>query len=256
MGSILILPPTPIAAIGSDRGSGAVNLLTRSPKEAFVDSADGSFVRINIDFGAAVPIDTVFLGFVSPPTAGAIWTITGGTSGYSDFTIKGSSALRAVDSASSAPDQTHALWIGTQVTARYVRLLLQQPAGAGPLSAGIVMAGTAFRPGFSIEFGAGRRIIDTGTVAALPDGGFATVEGARKRAFEWTLGDLTRDETDALEELLLGFGETIPLLVVEDPDRTTGQRGRIHYGLFVGLKAYERANPAQTKWAFTFEEWI
>jgi hypothetical protein len=256
MGNILILPPTPIAAIGADRGSGVANLLTRSPKEVWIDSADGSYARINIDFGQTVAIDTVFLGFVSPPAAGAIWTIAGGLTGYADFTMKSASTLRVVDSASSSPSQTHAFWTGASFNVRYLRILVQQTSGAGPLSAGIVMAGSAFRPTFNMEFGNGRRIIDTGTVASLPDGGFASVEGARKRAFEWTLGDLTRDETDDLEELLLGFGETIPLLVVEDPDRTTGQRNRIHYGLFTGLKAYERANPAQTKWAFTFEEWI
>lgn len=256
MGNILILPPTPIAAITADRGSGAANLLTRSPKEAWVDSADGSVARINIDFGQVVAIDTVFLGFVSPPASGATWAITGGVSGYGETTMRSTTALRVVDSASSAPALTHAFWTGASFNVRYLRVLVNQTAGAGPLSAGIVMAGSAFRPAFNMEFGSGRRIIDTGTVASLPDGGFATVEGARKRAFEWTLGDLTTDETDELEELLLDFGETIPLLVVEDPDRTTGQRNRIHYGLFTGLKAYERANPAQTKWAFAFEEWI
>ena len=124
------------------------------------------------------------------------------------------------------------------------------------LGAGIVMGGKAWRPVYNMEWGSGRRVIDTGTVAQLPDGGFATMEGARKRAFDWTLGDLSRAETDALEELLLDHGESIPLLVVEDPDATAGQRNGIHYGLFVGLKAYERANPAQTKFAFSFEEWI
>ena len=43
---------------------------------------------------------------------------------------------------------------------------------------------------------------------------------------------------------------------MEDPDATVGQLGRIHYGLFVGLKAYERANAVQTKWSLSFEEWI
>jgi hypothetical protein len=99
-------------------------------------------------------------------------------------------------------------------------------------------------------------VIDSGTVAQLPDGGFATVEGARKRSFGWTLGDLSPAEADELEELLLDHGETIPLLVVEDPAATTGQRNRIHYGLFTGLRAYERRNPAQTRWEFLFEEWI
>lgn len=256
MGNILILPQSPIAAISADRGSGADNLLTRSPKEAWVDTADGSVVRIFIDFGQPINVDTVFLGFVTPPAAGATWSGAGGLAGYTELTVFGSRALRAVDSASRAPDRTHALWNGTARTIRYLRLALTQPSGAGALSAGIVMAGEAWRPQFNMEFGGGRRVIDTGTVAQLPDGGFAAVEGARKRAFEWTLGDLTVAEIDELEELILDHGESIPLLVVEDPDATTGQRNRIHYGLFVGLKAYERANPAQTKLALSFEEWV
>ena len=256
MGNILILPNTPIAAVGADRGTGAANLMTRSPKEVWADTADGSIVRINIDFGVPILVDTVFLGFVSPPIAGATWSAVGGLAAHGEFTVFNTRALRAVDSATRAPARTHALWNGAAQSMRYLRLLLTQPAAAGPLSAGIVMAGEAWRPTFNMEFGSGRRVIDTGTVAQLADGGFAAVEGARKRQFDWTLGDLSRAETDELEELLLDHGESVPLLVVEDPDATTGQRNRIHYGLFVGLKAYERANSAQTKYAFSFEEWI
>lgn len=258
MSNVLILSPalTPIAAIATSRGSGAANLLTRSPKEVWVDNAVGSAAMIDVDLGAVVPIDTVYLGYVMPPAAGATWTITGGASGYADQVIKASSALRAIDTASRAPALTHALWTGSVANVRYVRLSLVQPSGVAALSAGVVQVGRAWRPQFNMEFGSGRRVIDTGTVAALPDGGFGTMEGARKREFNLTLGDLSRSEADALEELLLDHGETIPLVLVEDPDATTGQRARIHYGLFVGLKAFERKNAAQTTWQLTFEEWI
>lgn len=256
MGNVLILPRMQSAATVADRGSGVANLLTPSPKEVWVDTVDGSTVGINVNFDKQVVVDTVFLGFVSPPAAGATWQGMGSNPSGPVSTLFNSRTLRAVDSASRAPARTHALWTGTAQAIRYLRIELSQPAGAGPLSAGIVMAGKAWRPGFNMEFGNGRRVIDTGTVAQLPDGGFATMEGARKRSFEWTLGDLTRAETDELEELLLDHGETVPLLVVEDPDATTGQRNRIHYGLFTGLKAYERANAVQTKWSFSFEEWI
>ena len=206
MGNILILPRPAIAAIAANRGSGAANLLTASPKEVWADTADGSAVQINIDFGAAVPVDTVYLGYVSPPAAGATWQASGGLAGYTDLTVFTSRALRAVDSATRAPTRTHALWTGSAQTIRYLRMTLSQPAGAGPLRAGIVMAGKAWRPQFNMEWGSGRRVIDTGTVAQLPDGGFATIEGARKRSFDWTLGDLSRAETDELEDLLLDHG--------------------------------------------------
>ncbi len=256
MSNVLILSPAPIAAIAASRGSGVANLLTRSPKEVWADNAVGSAASIDIDLGAVTSIDTVYLGYVSPAAAAATWTITGGTGGYTESLIKASGPLRAIDTATRAPARTHAFWTGGAVNVRYIRLSITQPAGSAPLRAGVAMVGRAWRPTFNMEFGAGRRIIDTGTVAALPDGGFGTIEGVRKREFNWSLGDLSRDETDALDDLLGDHGETIPLLVVEDPDATTGQRARIHYGLFVALKAFERSNPAQTKWQFTFEEWV
>lgn len=256
MANMLILSPVTASAISASRGSGAGNLLTPSPKEVWADSADGSAVTISIDYGAVVTVDTVLLGYVFPPVAGSTWTITGGATGYTDATLKASGALRSVDTATRAPQRTHAFWNGVAANIRYLRITVSQPAGGGALRAGVVLAGKAWRPMFNMEFGHGRRVIDTGTVASLPDGGFSTMAGARKRAFSWTLGDLTIAETDALEELLLDHGETVPLLVVADPDATTGQRTRIHYGLFTGLKAYERRNPAQTRFDFQFEEWI
>lgn len=255
MSNLLILSPAAVSAIAVSRGSGATNLLTRSPKEVWADTTVNSAANIDIDFGAARSIDTVFLGSIYPPAAGATWTITGGAGGYTDTTLKASGALRAIDSATRAPALTHAFWTGSAATIRYLRLSITQPSGSAALSAGVVMAGVAWRPTFNMEFGAGRRVIDTGTVAQLPDGGFATVDGTRKRAFNWTLGDLSVAERDALEELVLDHGETAPLLVVEDPAATTGQRNRIHYGLFTGLKAWDRRNTAQTKWEFNFEEW-
>lgn len=256
MGNVLILSPTQITSIFATRGSGFANLLTPSPKEVWVDSSDASSVEIQFDFGQSVQIDTLFLGFLFPPSSGATWTAHGVEAGGPTQVFFSDLPLRALDSASRSPKTTHAFWTGEARSVRYMTVFVSQTPGAGPLRAGTLLAGKAWQPTFNMEFGSGRRVIDTGTVASLPDGGFATMTGARKRAFNWTLGDLSMAETDALEELLLDHGETVPLLVVSDPDATTGQRSRIHYGLFTGLKAYERRNPAQTRWDFAFEEWI
>lgn len=257
MSNILILPRSSVAAITATRGGASSgNLLTYSPKEVWVDTAVGTAVNISIDFGEVRSIDTVFLGFVNPAPAGATWRIQGGVAGYTELTLRTTIALRAVDSATRMPAMSHALWTGASASVRYLRLVLTQPADAAPMTAGIVMAGAAWRPTFNMEFGSGRRVIDTGTIAALQDGGFASVEGVRKRTFNWTLGDLTVAEVDALEELVMDHGETIPLLVVEDPDASVGQRGRIHYGVFSGLQSYGREDPTKTKWEFTFEEWL
>lgn len=256
MGNVLILSPTQIAAAGATRGSGVANLLTPSPKEVWGDSSDASSVEIQFDFGRNVEIDTLFLGFLFPPAAGAVWSAHGSVLGGPAQAFFSGLPLRAVDTASRSPTTTHAFWKGAVQTVRYMSIGLAQTPGAGPLRAGAFLAGKAWQPQFNMEFGSGRRVIDTGTVASLPDGGFATMPGARKRAFSWTLGDLSVAETDALEELLLDHGETVPLLVVSDPDATTGQRARIHYGLFTGMKAYERRNAVQTRFDFQFEEWI
>jgi hypothetical protein len=257
MANLLILRPANIAAITASRGApSSANLLTADPKEVWVDTADGSVVNIDIDLGVVMPIDTVFLGYVSPPAAGAVWTITGGAATYTASTLKAAGALRAIDAAGQSPSLSHAVATFASQSVRYVRLALTQTASAGPLTAGVVMAGAAFTPAYNKEWGAGRRVIDTGSATGLPSGGFSTVEGARKRSYAWTLGDLSTDEVDALEAIALDRGETLPLLVVEDPAATTGQRNRIHYGLFQGLKQFDRRNPKQTRWEFTVEEWI
>ena len=256
MSNILILSPTAISAIAVSRGSGGANLLTDDPKEVWVDSAVSTSANIDIDLGSAKSIDTVFLGYVTPPAAGATWTITGGTASYTTTTIKASGALRAIDSAGQAPTLSHAFWHGAAVNVRYLRITVTQPAGNPVLSAGIAMAGAAFVPTWNNEWGAGRRIIDTSAVSGLPSGGFAVVQGARKAAYAWTLGDLTQAEVDTLDAIQRDRGASKPVLVVEDPDATTGQRNRIHYGLLTSLRQYERRNTQQTKWEFSLEEWV
>lgn len=253
MANILILASATIGVTVS-RGTGAANLLTANPKEVWLDSASGSAAQINIDLGAAQWIDTVFLGHVFPPAAGATWAITGGVAGFADVVLMAAGPLRAVDRAGIFPDTSHALWTGDPVFVRYLRLTVTQPAGA-PLSAGALMVGSAFTPTWNKEWGSGRRVIDTGSATALPDGGFAVVEGVRKGSYSFTLGDLTDEEVDRLYALQLAVGETLPVLVVEDPAATAGQLQRIHYGRFAGLRAYERRNPEQTRWEITIEDW-
>lgn len=256
MGNILIVQPLAISAVAVSRGSGAANLATPDPKEVWLDSAVSTAANLDIDFGSAQTFDTVLLGYVSPPAAGATWTLSRSNDGSSWTVFKASGALRAIDSASSSPSRTHAFWNGAAQTARYLRIAVTQPASNPVLSAGLVVAGKAFVPTYNKEWGAGRRVIDTGTATALIGGGFANVQGARKAAYNWIFGDLSDAEVDALYELALAIGETSPVLVVEDPAATTGQRNRIHYGQFTGLKAYERRNPKQTRWEWTIEEWV
>lgn len=256
MGKLLMLSPTAIAAIAATRGNGVANLLTPDPKEVWVDTAVTTPVNIDIDLGSVQPIDTVFLGTVTGAVAGTTWRIRGGVAGYTETDLLGTTALKAPDAAGQSPAISHAFWNGAAQNVRYLRLVLTQPAGNQVLSAGVVMAGAAFVASLGQEWGAGRKVIDTGTATPLPSGGFAVVEGARKGSYSWTFGDLATAETDALYALQLDRGETRPLLVVEDPAQTTGLRWRLHYGKLMSLRQFERRNPAQTRWEMTIEEWI
>lgn len=256
MANLLILASLAKSAVAVSRGTGGTNLLTPDPKEVWTDTAVGSAVNIDVDFGSVQAVNTVFLGAIRNAVAGAVWTITGGAAGYTDATLKASGALRAVDAAGQSPVTTHGFWTGASTNLRYLRLTLTQPASNPVLQAGVIMAGTAFQSQFNKEWGSGRGVIDTGSATRLPGGGLAIVEGARLGSYGWTFGDLSDAETETLHAIALELGETGPVLVAEDPAATTGQRGRLHYGKFTGLRKYERRNPRQTRWDFAMEEWI
>lgn len=255
MGNILILRPTAIGAIAASRGSGATNLLRPSPNEVWIDSAVGTVATIDVDFGSMVVIDTVFLGSITGPALAARWAITGGLAGYAEMMVKADGPLRVPDRAGMVAVNTHAFWHGGEVALRYLRLSITQPAGAAPLSIGVLMAGDAWQPTYNQEWGAGRGVKDTGSVTRLPSGDFSSVTGARYATYKWTLGDLTEEEADWLHDLAMDRGESRVVLVVEDPDWTPGLRARLHYGLLTGLRPNERRNPAQTRWDGQIEDW-
>jgi hypothetical protein len=255
MANILMAEPLPIAAISASRGSGAENLLTADPREAWLDDAVGSVVSIDIDLGAERIVDTVFLGCMFHASPAAIWTISGGLGGYADQVIMQAQPLRVPDRKWARRTLSHALWIGNEQLVRYVRVSIIQPAGAEPMSIGALIVSSRFQPRFNKEWGAGRGVKDTGTVTRLASGGVAVVEGVRYATYGWTLGDLSVDEADQLYEMQLVVGESRPILVVEDPARTTGLRNRIHYGALTGLRAFERRNVRQTSWQLTVEDW-
>ncbi|MGB3165876.1 MAG: hypothetical protein WBA68_03775 [Alteraurantiacibacter sp.] len=255
MSKLLILAPVAIPAVETTRGTGGANLLTADPREAWSDDASGTVARFRVDLQAAVPIDTVFLGHATPLPADAFWTISGGAAGYEDQVLSARQPMRAVDSATNSPDRSHGLWHGSISAIRYLQIDVEQPAGAGPLSIGTLLIGAAFSARFNKEWGSGRRVIDTGKAVALQSGGFAIEPGKRKGSYSWTFGDLDADEVDALYEIQLQCGSTVPLLVIEEASATTGQLHRLHFGLFTGLKSYKRRNAAQTRWEMEFEDW-
>lgn len=254
MSPLIIVQPVPIATVTSSTGTGASNLRTRDPKEVWAAGAVGTSV-LQIDLGRVVTIDTIVLGYLAPVTNGATWSIKGGAASPDDGAIQGVTPLHAADSPAASLSPSHALWRGGAVAVRYLAITVTQPAGAGPLTAGFLVFGKAFSPELGHEWGAGRQPIDTGTSTSLPSGGFAVVEGVRKRLCTWTFGDLSRDETAQLEQIALELGSTAPGIAIEQPDVPEGLRRRIHYGLFQRWKPFERRNKVQTRWEITIEEW-
>lgn len=190
MQNLLILAPAPIVALSASRGSGALNLLTDDPREVWADSAVGSAATIDIDLGIVRAVDTVFVGHLLSPLAAASWSITGGAAGYAETVLRSSSDLRVPDVGGTVnpPALSHALWHGAGAMVRYIRISLIQPGSGTALTAGALLVGRAFVPQFNREWGSGRRPIDTGSVTALPGGGFAIVPGVRKSAWSWSHG--------------------------------------------------------------------
>lgn len=255
MSAFLILKPLDLRGL-TGRGSGIANLGTADPKEVWVDSGEAGAAAISVDLGELVPVDTILLGSLRNAAAAARWSISGGVARDDEFVLQGDAALRVPDSVGQFAAISHALYNGAVRQLRYLRLTLTPNSAGDPLSAGVLAIGQSFVAQLGQEWGFGRQPIDTGTATALPSGGYVVVEGVVKRGLSWTFGDLTVDEADRLEALALLVGETKPVVVVENADRTSGLRGRIHYCKFGKWKPFERRNRVQTKWELSVEEWL
>lgn len=256
MSKLMLIEPLKLAEVMASRGTGASNLGTRDPKEAYADSQSGSPVTITVDLGSVRRIDTILMAYVRHATAGTQWTVSGGVANGNEQVLQQSVALRVPDVAGRFAATSHALWTGEPVVVRFLTITLTQVAGAEPLTIGALVVGLAFVAALGQEWGGGRQPLDSGSATALPSGGFAVVDGARKRRGSWTFGDLTRDEADELEELALALGTTKPGVAIEDASVTVGLRARIFYGRFEQWKQYERRNLAQTRWEVGIEEWV
>jgi hypothetical protein len=254
MSRLLIIKPLPVVSISTSRGSGVGNVLTPDPKEVWADNAIGAAATLTVDLGANRLIDTIFLGYVRAPSAEATWSITADGGSPQESVLQPIAPLRVPDSGGH-PALSHALWHGPASWLRYLTITINQPTGA-PLSAGVLVVGKALEAELGREWGWGRQPVDTGVATPLPSGGFSVVEGVRKVLLTWTFGDLSIEETDQLELIGLALGETKPVLVIEDADRTAGLMSRIHYGLFKRWRAFERRNRRQTRWELGIEQWI
>lgn len=237
----------------SDAGSPAVNLATPDPREGFFQTG-GGFVYIDLDLGAAVNVDTFFVGYVGNAANAFLDVYTGTVSPPATKVVNGASLAA---SAVSNPVYRHFLaTLAAPVSARYVRLAINSNT-VNTMSVGALATGLAFAPQYGQEYGAGRFVEDTGTVERLFGGGFGIDVGTRIGGYQWTFGDLQATEREKLYRLQRSLGATKSVLVVEDPDSTnTGLNEAIHWGLFKKLEPYERLDPLNTKWNLSIWDWL
>lgn len=248
MTGVLIVAPQAISLV-SVGGTDPANLLTPSPKEVWTAPSTAA-QAIDIDMGAAVSIDSFFLGH-SNAAAAATWTISSATGlGTGLTTIKASGAMRAADSIGPSHHAFHRL--AAPVTSRYFRLAVTQ-SGATPLYAGTLVLGKVFEK--YRELGGGRQLVDTGVRQGQSDGGYGTGTGVTKAQFNFSFIDLTDAEVAQLWAIAKAIGLRKPCLVVEDAALASGQNEAIHYGVFERFEPYARQEANSTRWAFSHEEW-
>lgn len=245
------------------------NLVDRQPKVVAQTSANvGLFsTMVEIDLGADTNIDTLVLMHTNLSSVGR-WRVYGvpaatafgtpdtepagqlilGFGGWTNFGVTPTTRQR----------RRHALAIGSEVTVRRLRIYVQDTVPQNPegvIRLGTLGIGKRWSPAFNFELGSGRRIQDRSTMREMPGGEIAGLRGARVPVTKVTWGDLTDAEMLSLWDILTDLGESEPVFLIEDPDPTTGQCERIHYGLQAS-DFYERAMADKSRIELRLKEWL
>lgn len=258
MASMLILRPEPVSAF-SGTGTNPGLALTPTPKEAWSIAA-GATATLDLDMGAAVAIDSFFVGYHNAVVAGQTWTVEARSTLGGTVTSTPVATRSLLLAGSDTPK--HAFWrtsspaVSAPVTSRYWRFTIANPSGQPTLTVPVVAIGLAFQPIYGREYGSGRMIGDTGSNERLFGGDFASEEGAIYSGFSFTLGDLTDVERETLFRIIKRLGTTRSLLVCEDPDQSAiGFNEGLHWSKFRKLNGYERAAVNVTRWALEVDDW-
>jgi hypothetical protein len=238
----------PIVANITAPGSGVANLQTPSPREIWIAPGTGA-QTIDLDLQSAQDVDCFYLGSTNA-RADAVWTIQSiaAIGGAVTATHVNAQAMRLAGNIRTRYPAFARL--PAPVTGRYFRIVVNQPTT--PMQIGVLAAGLAVE--WPYAYGSGRLPIDTSRVVAHPDGGFGVDPGIVKTAFQWRFVDLDETMLDKLWAIADERGESKPIVAVEGPSAPP-KATAVHYGLFRKFEAFEREDAAQTKWAFSIEEW-
>lgn len=244
MNRLAIIRPLPATMTGD-----MVNperMATDDPKEVAY-SANAGAREIEFDLGSPQMVGAIYLGGVTGGTTA--FTVTGGPVGYAENAL--GNLVVAPKRTATGPRQ-YLMTFAPQLI-RYVRLSANLAQG---FAVGIARLGELFQPTWGHEWGAGRYLVDTSIVTRNRAGGFGIDKGAIATGWEFTLGDLTDEEREALFDMLRKVGESNPIIVSEDPAVTADLDARLHYGLFQRLEKYERQSVGVTRWSLKVEDWL
>lgn len=245
------------------------NLVDRQPKVVAQTAVGaGTFsTLIEIDLGANNDIDTLVLMHTNLSSA-AQWRVFGvpaatafaapdaepagqlilGFAGWTSFGV----------SPTTKQTRRHALAIGPTVTVRRLRIYVRDTTPQNPeavIRLGTLGIGRRWSPAFNFELGGGRRIQDRSSMRDMPGGEIAGLRGARVPVTRVSWGDMTDAELLSLWDILSDVGESEPVFLIEDPDPTTGQCERIHYGLQTS-DFYERSMADKSRIELRLKEWL
>ena len=268
-GQIIRLIPYGASQVTGDSTDGvntnfpAVNLADPQPKTVFRSlaavAAGGKIHSIYVDLGADTPIDTVAAMFMDLDQSGLIY-VYATTSASGGFSTAIGARVYAGDFAPSGitrESRQFALAQFTSVSRRYivVQLVIARAIGE-TMQIGICALGQRIAQASNFELGSGRKVEDQSIVRTLPGGETAIERGGRTPLWRATWSNLSESELANIWSLLVEIGTSAPVLLIEDPDRTTGLSERMHYGLLTSLDFTERVQFDKQRIDITIREMV
>jgi hypothetical protein len=239
---------TAAATDGIDAAFPAANFADPQPKTVVQTVAAPTTARkqmqLRVDLGADTPLDTVAVLWTNlgrTPTMD-VYAAPASAGGFSDILANQVVTAAAIDAAPvTLEGRRFGLASFASVSRRYISVIVSDDRFAGEvITVGVLALGQTLPIGFNFELGSGRKVEDQSITRLLPGGETAIWRGGRVPSWRGTWSNLTEAEYNRVWSLLMEVGNSAPVLIIEDPDRTAGQSERMHYGLITSSDFTER----------------
>ncbi|MFQ3664662.1 MAG: hypothetical protein SNJ79_01310 [Sphingomonadaceae bacterium] len=221
--------------------------------------------RIEIDLQEDREIDTIAMLFHTGSSTGT-WQIFGRTAAQGPFASGDETGATLLlnatgwqTSVAHVAGRHHALYTGALGAFRYIRFLLRSlVAPFSPnFQVGVFALGRRIEPGFSFDWGAGRRIVDLSEVRTLDGGERGVWRKATVPEVRGSFSQLTDAELRRVWQLLSEAGESEPVLLCEAADTIGGAaQQRLHYGTLTSLDFFERQQANKSRIDFRLRHWL